>query len=161
MKEKGQAMVEFAVILPFMIALSIAIIYLGALFLDYTQYSNAARDIARDISLQSAVTETDIATSRKNLANKIEKDKGYTSRYAVPLTNLYKPTWGVKFYKNDNSESTNAKDAVDVEVSVTLKKSENLGIGGLLADWGVLPDELKTITFKMALEKSMVVKTTN
>ena len=52
MKEKGQAMVEFAVILPFMIALSVAIIYLGALFLDYTQYSNAARDIARDISLQ-------------------------------------------------------------------------------------------------------------
>ena len=159
MKEKGQAMVEFAVILPFMIALSVAIIYLGALFLDYTQYSNAARDIARDISLQSAVTETDIATSRKNLANQIKN--GNTSRYAVPLTNLYQPTWRVKFYKNDNSESTNAKDAVDVEVSVTLKKSENLGIGGLLADWGVLPDELKTITFKMALEKSMVVKTTN
>ena len=159
MKEKGQAMVEFAVILPFMIALSVAIIYLGALFLDYTQYSNAARDIARDISLQSAVTETDIASLRKNLANQIKN--GNTSRYAVPLTNLYKPTWGVKFYKNDNSESTNAKDAVDVEVSVTLKKSANLGIGGLLADWGVLPDELKTITFKMALEKSMVVKTTN
>ena len=159
MKERGQSMVEFAVILPFMIALSVAIIYLGALFMDYTQYSNAARDIARDISLQSGITETDIASLRKDLADQIKQ--GATSRYAVPLTNLYKPTWGVKFYKNDNSESTNAKDAVDVEVSVTLKKSANLGIGGLLADWGVLPDELKTITFKMALEKSMVVKTTN
>lgn len=159
MKERGQAMVEFAVILPFMIALSIAIIYLGALFMDYTQYSNAARDIARDISLQSGITETDIAKLRNDLAKDIRNKK--TERYAVPLTNLYQPTWEVKFYKKDNSVTTDAKDAVDVEVSVALSKNKSLGIGGLLADWGVLPDELKTINFKMALEKSMVVKTTN
>lgn len=150
MKEKGQGLVEFAIIVPFLIALSIAIIYLGALFLDYTQYNNAARDAARDISLQNG-TESDSATLRDNLAKKIIGQNADTlKRYATPMTSLYIATWNVIFYDSKVAVVSSAKDAKDVEVRIYLHLDKQAG--GLLGEWGVLPSDLKTIVFRMALE---------
>jgi Flp pilus assembly protein TadG len=42
MKQKGQGIIEFALIVPLLIAVGIAVVYVGIMFLDYTQYSNAA-----------------------------------------------------------------------------------------------------------------------
>ena len=152
MKEKGQGLVEFAIIVPFLMALSIAIIYLGAMFLDYTQYNNAARDAARDISLQSG-SDTDAAKLRNDIVTKLKgQDTATLAKYATPMTSLYKATWSAIFYK-DATTQNNASGATDVEVTINLHLDKQAG--GLLADWGVLPSDLKPITFRMALEKSM------
>ena len=151
MKEKGQGLVEFAIIVPFLMALSIAIIYLGALFLDYTQYNNAARDAARDISLQTG-TDTNAATLRKTLATKINDGDATTlARYATPMTSLYGAKWKVQFYKDSALQNDNPNSATDVEVIIYLTLDKQAG--GLLAEWGVLPQELKPIVFRMALER--------
>ena len=150
MKQKGQGLVEFAIIVPFLVLLGIAIIYLGALFLDYTQYNNAARDAARDISLQTG-TDANGKYFRDGLASKINGNKDATTlaRYATPMTSLYSPTWSVKFYNGTTAQEKSA-NATDVEVTINLHLVKQTG--GLLADWGVLPTDLKPIVFRMALE---------
>lgn len=152
MKEKGQGLVEFAIIVPFLMALSIAIIYLGAMFLDYTQYNNAARDAARDISLQSG-SDTDAAKLRNDIVTKLKgQDATTLAKYATPMTSLYTATWSAIFYK-DTTPQEKASGATDVEVTINLHLDKQAG--GILAEWGVLPNDLKPITFRMALEKSM------
>lgn len=155
MKEKGQGLVEFAIIVPFLMALSIAIIYLGALFMDYTQYNNAARDAARDISLQSG-SDTDAAKLRNDIVAKLngtgDESTLAKAKYATPMTSLYNATWSAQFYK-DATPQNNASGATDVKVTINLHLDKQAG--GLLAEWGVLPSNLKPIVFRMALEKSM------
>ena len=52
MRQKGQTLVEFAFVVPILIFLFLSIMYLGIMFMEYLQYSNAARDAARDIATQ-------------------------------------------------------------------------------------------------------------
>ena len=123
--------------------LFLAIIYMGIMFLDYTQYSNAARDAARDISLHSG-------TERTNLINKINaQDASTISRYATSITKLYTAEWKVKLLNNSGSVvANNSNDAVDVEVAITLKFSKD-GVPQIVSDLHIaIP-----ITYKMKLEK--------
>lgn len=161
MKEKGQGMVEFAVVLPLLIMLTLSIIYVGAMFLDYQQYSNAARDAARDISLQTATKKVDGSVQntaheqRQNLILKINKaDSDTLKRYVNPITNLYTPKWSAAFLKNDGTTTTEEKDAVDIQVSIALKRDESMEFGGFMK---VLPKELKPIIFKMKIETPVEV----
>lgn len=127
--------------------LFLAIIYMGIMFLDYTQYSNAARDAARDISLQSTIEK------RSELINKLNTnppDAVTVSRYATQITKLFKAVWAVKLLdKNGAKVSDNADDAVDVEVSIDLQFSDE-GVPKIVSDLGLsIP-----IIYKMKLEKT-------
>lgn len=51
-KEKGQAVVEFALVLPFFLMLCFGIIFAGLLFSDYLTLSNLARESARAASIE-------------------------------------------------------------------------------------------------------------
>ena len=51
-KEKGQAIVEFALVLPFFLMLCFGIIFTGLLFSDYLTLSNLARESARTASIE-------------------------------------------------------------------------------------------------------------
>ena len=174
MKQKGQGIVEFAVIVPMLIALGISIIYIGIMFLDYTQYSNAARDAARDISLQkkfaesasddSATVTKTAAAQRKYLVTALnggtDHDK-VVARYQHPFTNIYDPEWKAQFYYTDTSTkelktTDDATKADTIEVSITLKiRSSEAGDGEISTvggSWSVLPTELKPIVYKTILE---------
>ncbi|MBQ7480184.1 MAG: pilus assembly protein [Selenomonadaceae bacterium] len=50
-QQKGQAIVEFAFVLPFFLFLVFGIIYFGFLFKDYMTLSNVARSSAREAAL--------------------------------------------------------------------------------------------------------------
>ena len=50
-KQKGQALVEFALIIPFFLLLIFGLIYSGLLFHDYNTLSNTARSAAREAAL--------------------------------------------------------------------------------------------------------------
>ena len=111
--------------------------------MDYTQYSNAARDAARDISLHSG-------TERTNLINKINaQDANKISQYATSITKLYTAEWNVKLLNNSGSEvANNSTDAVDVEVTITLNFSKD-GVPQIVSQLHIaIP-----ITYKMKLEK--------
>ena len=169
MKQKGQGIVEFAIIAPMLIALGVAIIYVGIMFIDYNQYSNAARDAARDIALQLRYAEgtgsvdaanRSISAQRAYLVNAIHNnDATVLSRYQNPLTNLYTPKWDAKFYYLDTSNkfqsTTDASKADTVEVSVAL--TLNGETVSYLADWGILPKTLKGISYRMVLEEAALV----
>ncbi len=50
-KQKGQAIVEFALVFPFILFLLFAIMYSGLLFADYMTLSNVARASAREAAI--------------------------------------------------------------------------------------------------------------
>lgn len=145
MKQKGQAVVEFAFVAPILIVMFLSILYLGIMFMDYIQYSNAARDAARDISTQIELN------ARNKLTEKINRqDKETLRRYAAPLTNLYSAYWDVIYLKDDNTETTEASEGVDVRVNISLTRGS---LPPLLEALPILPRDLKEISYKMRLEK--------
>lgn len=80
-RQKGQSLIEFALIIPFFFAMCFGMIYGGIMFLDYLQYNNASRAVARMISL------TIDEEKRNDFATDFENN---TSEYIHQLTNLYK-----------------------------------------------------------------------
>ena len=50
-RQKGQSAVEFALMAPIIFALILGMIYGGVMFMDYLNFNNHARMIAREISL--------------------------------------------------------------------------------------------------------------
>ena len=54
-KNKGQSLVEFALILPLFLFLVFAIIYCGMLFHDYSSLSSIARSAAREAAIMTEV----------------------------------------------------------------------------------------------------------
>ena len=60
--QKAQLMVEFALILPFLLVLIIGSINFGFLFADYVALNNVARSVAREASLQEGTDFSDIRT---------------------------------------------------------------------------------------------------
>lgn len=174
MKQKGQGIIEFALVVPMLVALGVAIIYVGIMFLDYTQYSNAARDAARDISVQSEVinadeTYTTAATFRQNIVDAINKGSGsdyesVVSRYEHPFTNIYKSQWNATFYKLNTSTGKldtgvdqkgtkiDASNSDTIEVSITLRLKDDVEAGSYLSSWLSNLFELPAIHYKMVLE---------
>ena len=64
-KQKGQSLVEFALVIPFFLLLIFGLIYSGMLFHDYTSLSNTPRSAARE----AAIMEGTDYTSVKNYYN--------------------------------------------------------------------------------------------
>lgn len=78
-KQKGQAVIEFAVILPLFVLFLFGIIYSGMLFYDYISLSNLARSAAREAAIVQTLD-----------TQKIESY--YTDKATGLLTSLYTPT---------------------------------------------------------------------
>ena len=53
-RQRGQAVVEFAIVLPFFLLLVFGIIYFGCMFADYITLSNVARSSAREAAIISS-----------------------------------------------------------------------------------------------------------
>ena len=67
-RQRGQSMVEFAIVVPFFLVFIMGIAYFGAAISDYIALNNMARSCAREASLGGP-------TTYKNLQNKyLEKD---------------------------------------------------------------------------------------
>ena len=146
MKQKGQALVEFAVILPMLMFLTLSIIYGGAMFADFIQYNNAARDVARDISLKQSVD------SRATIIQNINKEGSELwKNYASPLTGLYNPTMHVAFADSaGNTNGVTEDNAEDIEVTITLERT--VKFSSAFEKFMVFPDKIP-IVYKMKIEK--------
>jgi len=80
-KHKGQAIVEFALVLPLFLLVMFGIIYSGMLFHDYTTLSNIARASAREAAL------TGTLQAGQPRYTKIEED--YTPLLDKLMTSFY------------------------------------------------------------------------
>ncbi len=87
-KQKGQVIVEFAVVLPLFLLLLFGIIYSGMLFYDYSSLSNLARSSAREAAISQSLTSTDIV----NIENHYKTKTGdlLTSLYTADETEPFK-----------------------------------------------------------------------
>lgn len=88
-REKGQSLVEFAFVFPFVIMLIFAIIYSGMLFYDYSTLSNLARSSTREAAIEPENHPGGRYTEIENRYK--EKQTGLT-------TSLYQ-TAGADYYK--------------------------------------------------------------
>ncbi len=134
--QKGQSMVEFALIVPLVLLLVLGMIYGGFAYADYLQYSNAVRDAARDIAVQET-------TERASIAAGLDKNSNaeVVRRYADPLTKLYKATF---YVEPDPPGDINEARFVTVRVSFELNKAVS-----------VLPERLADLRCTMPIEKEL------
>ncbi len=141
LKQKGQSAVELAIILPTFFTFIFAIIYTGIMFMDYIQFSNAARSVARDIALEKNPTAR--SEIIKEIKGEIVKDKKYLDRYVNPITTLY----------NTKFDANPINDEKDIEVTVSFERNdENFPL--LLDELNFPPKNLNPIKYTMPLEKS-------
>ena len=130
--QKGQSVVEFAVIIPLFLIFVMGIIYGGFAYADYLRCNNAVREIARAYSVKE--------NERETFKDKVNSNNGafLKERNAVPVTKLYKVTY--------NLDDTTKSDYVTVSVTFELNIGDN--------DFGrkVLPEELKPMQCTMPLE---------
>ena len=75
-RQKGQSAVEFALMAPIVFTLILGMIYGGVMFMDYLNFNNWARTIAREISVSTP-------SKREELMN------GY-NKYTDKLAGVYK-----------------------------------------------------------------------
>ena len=102
-RQKGQSAVEFALMAPIIFALILGMIYGGVMFMDYLNFNNQARTIAREISVASTKEDRDALFEKYQAGN-----------YNDMLAGVYK----VSFYAtNDNDE--------DVIVHVDFTRGES------------------------------------
>ena len=148
-KQKGQSAVELAIILPTFFIFVFAILYTGLMFMDYIQFSNAARAAARDIAFKEDTKDDTeaITNTRKTEIRRAEIRDGlneqkqtYIKAYSNPLTTLYTP----KF------EVTLSDKNVTVKISFE-RNDDDLPL--LLDNLNFPPKNLSPITYTMPLEE--------
>lgn len=122
--QKGQSTVEFAFVVPFLVFLFLALVYGGMLFMDYIQYNNAARAIARDFAFSQN-----------------ENTEALKEKYFNPLTSLYQPVLEPPAIDEDNKQVT---------VTISLTRTVNLGF---FDEIGFPPAKLKDIVYTMPIEE--------
>lgn len=102
MKNKGQSLVEFALVIPLFLFLVFAIIYCGMLFHDYSALSSIARSAAREAAIEE---KTDTVTYGKIASFYKEQTKN-------TLTTLYRTQEVNVEHKTKNIEGKTEKFVV-------------------------------------------------
>lgn len=93
--EKGQAMVEFALIMPFLLILVCGIIDFGWLFYHQTELSNCAREGARFAIVNTGeMDEADRITSIQDKVNNTAPSSIKPITFAITYSNTQSPLLG-------------------------------------------------------------------
>lgn len=135
-RQRGQAMVEFALMFPLMALMIFGMIYGAIIFMEYLDFSNGARTIARNI----AVLENE--DKREDLILRYGFEKKFTRFYTATRTIEY--TYDI----NDLEE----EDPIDIVVKVTFTRN-NKDLPWILYKVGFPPETIKPIEYHMKLEK--------
>ncbi len=109
---KGQGILELALLLPLFLSLIFILIYSGLVFMDYLHYSNAAREIAREI----AVLDKD---QRQAKATSLSNDEGVLIDHVDPNTKLFHATADI-LLDDHTGTSSESENPGRVTVSITL-----------------------------------------
>ncbi len=128
-RQKGQSVVEFALIIPLVLILIMGMIYGAFAYADYLQCTTSVREAARNIAIQ--------ATPEKR-----------SQKAAALSNNSYKPDlYKAKLYRADYTvdiKEPTKNDIGYVMVSVTMNRSINVKL---------LPEKLGPVTCTMPIEQ--------
>ena len=106
-KQKGQSLIEFALVFPFFLFLILGIIYSGMLFYDYSTLSNIARSAARERAVADSSVQTSTIIGHYFVNNQFSPHI---------ITSLYGPAKQNPFViQND------ASDSDDIVVTITMQ----------------------------------------
>ena len=127
--QRGQTMVEFALIAPMIFLMIFGMIWGGFMFMEYLRFSNDVRAAAREI----AITDEDNRVSlEKYYENELKKN------YEENLPKLYTPD--INIIEEDG----------DVTVTVTFTRRNDLP--AVLMWVNFPPDKIPAIKYKMLIE---------
>ena len=144
-RQRGQSMVEFALMAPIVFMMIFGMIYGGIMFMQYMHYSNAVRTAAREIAVSAT-------TDRKTT---IDSKKTW-------LTNLWQSEVGTRFYTPQVEIPEPTADDVDVVVTVTfyMNDAEYNSLPNILKSLEFPPRSIKALHSRMMLEQSTGASTT-
>ena len=130
-KQRGQTLVEFALMAPMIFLLVFAMIYGGVMFMDYLNFCNEARTLARKIAVADTNTRAELMATYNT-----DKGEEFARFYKVNMTAAYSP---------------NAEKPVDAVVTVTFYRN-NEDLPWVVYKIGFPPQTFK-IVYSMKLEK--------
>ena len=136
-RQRGQTMIEFALMLPFMALFIFGMIYGGAMFMEYLDFSNQARQIARDIAV------LDSEEKRADLIDNYKETAKFTRFYNMERT---------IYFVDENDNIVDASDGYNVRVMVTFTR-DNKDLPNILKWVGFPPETINPIVYYMKLEK--------
>ena len=147
-RQHGQALVEFAFMMPLMFLMVFGLIYGAVIFLDYLNFSNDARAVARRI----AVTTNE--TDRAELID--DYNKAANSKFArfYNVTRQVGYSYAKKTITTDEGTTEEVDDMtkpIDVVVVVKFER-DNKDLPLILYKTGFPPEEF-AIRYTMKLEK--------
>ena len=132
-KQRGQAIVEFALVLPFFMLLLFGVLLSGLLFADYMTLSNVARSSAREAALQGSNEYANIRARYRddtrlltNLYQWSADDTAYDisvgeldNSVQVTITTTLNPNFpGVRLLKNGYFNSSFPPDTYTIKYSM-------------------------------------------
>ena len=106
-KQKGQSLIEFALVFPFFLFLILGIIYSGMLFYDYSTLSNIARSAARERAVADSSVQTSTIIGHYFVNNQFNPHI---------ITSLYGPA-----NQNPFVIQNGASDSDDIVVTITMQ----------------------------------------
>lgn len=106
-KQKGQSLIEFALVFPFFLFLILGIIYSGMLFYDYSTLSNIARSAARERAVADSSVRTSTIIGHYFVNNQFNPHI---------ITSLYGPA-----KQNPFVIQNGASDSDDIVVTITMQ----------------------------------------
>ena len=136
-RQHGQTLVEFALIAPLMFLLVFAMIYGGVMFIDYLNFNNEARTLARQIAVSNSSDRGKLLTEYSKVDG-----KSFERFYNVTMKA------GYGYAENDPEETT----PVDAIVVVEFKR-DNTDLPWIVYKIGFPPKEF-AIQYRMKLEKT-------
>lgn len=147
--QKGQDIVEFALLFPVFMIIITGIIYVGLLFGDYVSLNNQARSIARDAAVVGHYTTTtdngqtntvdNYAKLKSDFIDTIQKDGIVTTLYSFKSLDIKDP-------KEHSGEGPD--NSVQVILTMSLNKDAALGkLADLLGIPKIFGDKLQFIYY--------------
>ena len=142
--QKGQGILEFAIILPLFLLLSIGAIFFGMMFADYVAINSIASRSAREASL---ITTQEYQASGHNYDTVRQK----FSTQTMPA-GIY--TWDYSKDSDFHLEYDKANQAVLVTVTASINKTSGFypAVGNLLEGSAL---EKLTVTYRMFSEEAL------
>ena len=139
LKQKGQAIIEFAVVLPLFVLFLFGIIYSGMLFYDYISLSNLARSAAREAAIVKTVDDDDTRLKYQAIGSY------YEGKVTNLLTHLYEPKpekEGDPVFKVELKSPSGTETDPSVEVTIRMERNVSSGLLEI-----ILPDDYTIIYF--------------
>lgn len=145
-KQRGQTLVEFALVLPMMALFIFGMIYGALIFMDYLDFSNDARTIARRISV---TTNED---QRLEYVQKYCEKKEFNRFYTMERDVFLVDESNNPVTDSAGNKKEGANEPYDVIVTVTFRRN-NKDLPNILQEFGFPPSTVRPIEYRMKLEK--------